>query len=580
MLIATISIIMMEVLLNNYLEINLIWILFSVLIVSFFFELNSNAFTSWILTFYTVILLVFLLLNSENVFPVYLNKQLFFQDFFNYSQFNFFERDFFDTVYVKHNILNHFLVILFIVFLFVFIFSHLFQMFFSNRNNRSEFLILIFFIMFLGILLQNSYDLLEIFIILETISLTSYILAGFERNTKPSASAGIQYLIIGAIPSIFLGLGIGFFYLENGTVFLQDLEALVSWKHVNSEIIYQNSVDHLLINDFDYEKDSLVTISFSLFILSTKNNKNLKSFFPFIFLISPDLINVDFIFLNILALVFILGTFLYKVKGAPFHLWAPTIYNKVSVSTLVVLMLGLKLIFLFFFLSFFNLIMFDLKDFWSSIFLWTGLFSVLMSIMGAFDQKLLKKFFIYSSIGHVGYLLFSFISNIMWENVRALILYLVIYIITSIILWYTLTIYNKRIDFITNLRKILGNNEYLFGIMIILIFSMSGIPPFAGFYTKFDIFYVLYYSLEVLILFFVLLLTVISFFYYLRILKTIYFDNHKVNIKKYDDLKIESFSWNTFRIYLVYILSFFLVFYFIFMEKGMINIFLFESMNF
>jgi NADH-quinone oxidoreductase subunit N len=78
--------------------------------------------------------------------------------------------------------------------------------------------------------------------------------------------------------------------------------------------------------------------------------------------------------------------------------------------------------------------------------------------------------------------------------------------------------------------------------MIVLIFSMSGIPPFAGFYTKFDIFYVLYYSLEVLILFFVLLLTVISFFYYLRILKTIYFDNFNVNIKKYDDLKIESFS--------------------------------------
>jgi len=122
------------------------------------------------------------------------------------------------------NLLNKNFLFLFILGTFLFININLFSHYVLSKQSRLEYQILILLLLLICFCLFISYDMLEIFVILETITLTSYILVGFEKETKLVASVGIQYLIIGSIAAGFLGLSLLFFYLDTGSSILTDFE--------------------------------------------------------------------------------------------------------------------------------------------------------------------------------------------------------------------------------------------------------------------------------------------------------------------------------------------------------------------
>ena len=267
----------------------------------------------------------------------------------------------------------------------------------------------------------------------------------------------------------------------------------------------------------------------------------------------------------LLNLSFLIGALLYKIKGAPFHIWAPTIYTRMPTSSMVVLITLFTVIFSLFFFELFATIFSEYELVISQLFLLTGLLSLVFGFLGAFDQKLLKKFFIYSSVGHVAFLLFTFTLQTSLRSFTALLVYLIIYTISTLLLWYMITFNNRQVNFLSSLLKNIKENSFFLFLFIIIVFSMSGIPPLAGFYIKFDVLSLLILSGEYFILFTSLLITVASFYYYLRLLKISSFENKKMLI--FHPLKIER-TWYFLKLIVLFIFTPLLLCYPLIFEQG------------
>lgn len=267
----------------------------------------------------------------------------------------------------------------------------------------------------------------------------------------------------------------------------------------------------------------------------------------------------------IIVLSFLIGTLFYKIKGAPFHIWAPTIYTRMPTGSMVVLVTIFTLIFSLYFFQLFFKIFYLYSNFFSQFFILGGILSLIFGFLGAFDQKLLKKFFIYSSIGHVAFLLFSFIAPYTFQSGTSLLMYLLIYLVSTFLLWFLITHNTKKVEFLSNLLVNIKENSLYFFLFVIIVFSMSGIPPLAGFFIKFDILSILALSNEFLILFTTLLITVASFYYYLRLVKISSFENFKSYLLQF--LKIENF-WVYIRLVFLFVFIMFLLFFPIIFEQS------------
>lgn len=248
----------------------------------------------------------------------------------------------------------------------------------------------------------------------------------------------------------------------------------------------------------------------------------------------------EYFFLSInIALLLIIINISFKITAAPFHIWAPIIYNNGSIASVTFLAIFSKLVLFLFLINILSTTFYYLKPYWSYILFFMSLLSICFGMLGAFNEKLIKKFFIFSSMTDVGFMLlgFSFYTVNIYKFV---INYLFVYNLSSIIIWMLLLYLKTKTKFLTNLQSILVNSAILNLIFSLNIFSLAGIPPFGGFFVKFDILINLILSSNYIIGFFLLLITVINFFYYLRLIKIIYFENNnfKVIYNIIDTLKL------------------------------------------
>lgn len=235
-----------------------------------------------------------------------------------------------------------------------------------------------------------------------------------------------------------------------------------------------------------------------------------------------------------ISIILIAISLLFKVTAAPFNMWAPRVYEGAPLSSAMFLTIFSKIAVIFFMLRFFLVYFYDFVTSWAPIFLLCGLLSMLAAIIGAISETKIKRFFVYSSMSHVGLMLLALsCANI--HGGKAIILYLIVYTITSLGGWTIITllmnrvnkIHSKKLTYITSLKGLSKNNAVLSFFFAIIMFSMGGIPPLAGFFAKFEVLYALSETQLFSIAFAALLLSVISFFYYLRIVKVLYFDPDK-----------------------------------------------------
>ena len=260
-----------------------------------------------------------------------------------------------------------------------------------------------------------------------------------------------------------------------------------------------------------------------------------------------------YVFLSMnLALLLIIINLSFKITAAPFHIWAPIIYNNGSLASVLFLNIFSKFVLIIFFLTIFTSTFYSLKADWSAILFILSFLSILFGMLNAFNEKLIKKFFVFSSMTDVGFILLG-ISFYNIQMHKYIVNYLFVYNFSSLIIWFILLYLKKYTKYLTNIRMILAGDIILNIIFSFNIFSLAGIPPFGGFFIKLDLLVFLIASSKFFISFIILLFTVINFFYYLRFIKMIYFDDTLDN-KIYN--KIDEYKFFIFALFINIICAF------------------------
>ena len=255
-------------------------------------------------------------------------------------------------------------------------------------------------------------------------------------------------------------------------------------------------------------------------------------------------LNYDNIFLSTyLVIIFLLINLSFKITAAPFHFWAPSVYGGSPLPTITFLSVFSKLTIIFLFINLFLSVFEHLKFIWQPILFFLGVLSIIISIIGAFSEKVFKRFFIYSSIGHVGFMVLG-IGVLNYSGIQGAIDYLILYIISSFIVWFIVMHLTKKTTHLISFKGLSFNYPTLSLILVIALFSISGLPPMGGFFVKFEIFYSLINSSQYFIAYVLFILTVFSFFYYLRLIKIIYFEENKTikKNKNLNDIKLRLIS--------------------------------------
>lgn len=326
------------------------------------------------------------------------------------------------------------------------------------------------------LLVVSSYDLLAIYLAIELQSLVFYVMATIRRNSEYSTEAGLKYFILGAFSSGLLLLGCSLIYGFTGTTNLEELFRLFSFMDSNS-LIFSNT-DNLGV---------------------------------------------------ILGVVFLVMSLLFKLSVAPFHMWTPDVYEgsstPVTAFFAVVPKLAILSLFIRIFMHTFNSFFFD---YWQFLLGVSAFLSIFIGTFAALYQKKLKRLFAFSAIGHLGYMMIGFASGTL-QGLQSVFLYFIIYIfmnlgIFSIILSLRNTKPFSQVRYISDLSLLARSNPILAFSFILFLFSIAGIPPLAGFFSKFYIFLSALSSSLYILAILSILLSVISCFYYIRLIKLMYFE--------------------------------------------------------
>ena len=318
----------------------------------------------------------------------------------------------------------------------------------------------------LGMLIMiSSNDLIVFYMGLELQSLALYVLATFNRDKLKSSEAGLKYFVLSALSSGLLLYGCSLVYGFSGST------------------------------NFD--------------IISNQLNSNE--------------------YVLTFGIVFILVGLAFKISAVPFHMWAPDVYEGSPTSVTLFFTMVPKIAALTVFIRFLYVPFLNLIDQWQMIIIFLSLASMIFGAIAAIGQTNIKRLIAYSSIGHVGYTLAGLATGTN-EGIQSSIIYITIYIVMNLALFSGLLMlrrnnqYHEDIEDLSGLSK---NHPLLSISLLIVLFSLAGIPPLAGFFAKFYIFKAVLEESMYFLSIVGLLSTVISAFYYLRIIKIIYFDNQK-----------------------------------------------------
>jgi len=229
------------------------------------------------------------------------------------------------------------------------------------------------------------------------------------------------------------------------------------------------------------------------------------------------------------GIVFILVGLAFKISAVPFHMWAPDVYEGSPTSVTLFFTMVPKIAALTVFIRFLYVPFLNLIDQWQMIIVFLSIASMLFGAVAAIGQTNLKRLIAYSSIGHIGYALAGLATGTN-EGIQSSIIYITIYILMNLGLFSCLLMMKRNNEYYEDINDLSGvskNHPLLAISLLIILFSLAGIPPLAGFFAKFYIFKSVIEQSMYFLAIVGLLSTVVAAFYYLRIIKIIYFDEEK-----------------------------------------------------
>ncbi len=344
------------------------------------------------------------------------------------------------------------------------------------KNNKFEYPIIVLLSILGMFVMVSSNDLILFYMGLELQSLALYILAAIDRDNIKSSEAGIKYFVLSALSSGLLLYGCSLLYGFSGST------------------------------NFD-----------QIAVLSKDFNAG-----------------------TIFGMVFILVGLAFKVSVVPFHMWTPDVYQGSPTSVTSFFSVVPKIAGIAIFIKFMYLPFRGLLNEWQYILVFMSIASMILGAVAAIGQKNIKRLMAYSSIGHMGYAMAGIASGTT-NGFKSTLVYMSIYIVMNIGAFACILLMKRGGKYIEDIEELSGasKNHPLMSLgLLIILFSLAGIPPLAGFFAKFYIFMAVVENEMYTLAIVGLVTTVISAFYYIRIIKVMYFDEPKKPFEKFVDYKI------------------------------------------
>jgi len=240
----------------------------------------------------------------------------------------------------------------------------------------------------------------------------------------------------------------------------------------------------------------------------------------------------------VFGIVFIIVGLAFKVSAVPFHMWTPDVYEGSPTSVTSFFALVPKIAALSVFIRFMYVPFINVISQWQTIIIFLSIASMILGAVAAIGQSNIKRLMAYSSIGHMGYALAGLApgTNL---GIQSTIIYLTIYLVMNLGAFACIFMMKRENIFYEDIKDLSGlskNHPILALSFLIILFSLAGIPPLAGFFAKFYVFMAVIEAEMYALAIIGVVTTVVSAFYYLRIIKVIYFDKPS---KPFD----ESYDW-------------------------------------
>jgi len=341
----------------------------------------------------------------------------------------------------------------------------------EEKINAFEYSLLILLAVLGMLLLASSYNLISMYLAIELQSLCLYVLAAFKKRSAFSTEAGLKYFILGALSSGILLFGSSLIYGFTGTTSFEEIGKICTGLSNLGDVSYNG----LLI-----------------------------------------------------GMCFVAAGTLFKVAAVPFHMWSPDVYEGAPTTVSTFFAVVPKVALLTLFLRIFLFSFYDLIDSWQYIVLLCSFGSMLIGAFGALQQRKIKRLLAYSSIGHVGYMLVGVAAGTA-EGLQGLLVYILLYMVMSICIWTTvlsLGFQNKsgRVKYLTDFIALSKVNPLLAITIALTMFSMAGVPPLAGFFSKLYVFFAAMEASMFLIVIVGVLTSCIGAYYYIRLIKVMFFE--------------------------------------------------------
>ncbi|MGB1087395.1 MAG: NADH-quinone oxidoreductase subunit NuoN [Alphaproteobacteria bacterium] len=332
-----------------------------------------------------------------------------------------------------------------------------------EKMDRFEYPVLILLATLGMCMMISASDLIALYMGLELQSLALYVIAAFKRNSQRSTEAGLKYFVLGALSSGMLLYGASMIYGFTGTVSFEGIAAATAEGASTGVII---------------------------------------------------------------GLVFIAAGLAFKVSAVPFHMWTPDVYEGAPTPVTAFFAMAPKVAAMALFVR----VMIDafgsMEGQWQQIIIFISIASMILGGVAAIGQTNIKRLMAYSSIGHMGYALVGLAAGTQ-DGIQAVLIYMAIYMVMSAGVFVVILSMRRAegmVEGISDLAGLSRNHPGMAFALAVLMFSLAGIPPLAGFPAKFYVFLAAVDQELYMLAVVGLLASVISAFYYIRIVKIMYFD--------------------------------------------------------
>ncbi|WP_374308646.1 NADH-quinone oxidoreductase subunit NuoN [Dongia sp.] len=336
---------------------------------------------------------------------------------------------------------------------------------YAEREGMARFeLPLLMLLASLGMALMiSANDLISLYVGLELQSLALYVVAAIRRDTVKSTEAGLKYFVLGALSSGMLLYGSSLIYGFTGST------------------------------------------NFSVLASSLSGDAGLGL---------------------IVGIVFLCAGLAFKVSAVPFHMWTPDVYEGAPTPITAFFAAAPKMAAIALFTRVLVGPFGDLVGQWQQIIIFISVASMILGAVAAIRQKNIKRLMAYSSIGNVGYALVGLATGTQ-EGVSGLLTYMAIYIVMTIGSFAVILAMRRKgqaVEEISDLAGLSRSQPGLAYALAIFMFSMAGIPPFAGFFGKLFVFMAAIQAGLNVVAVIGVLASVVSAFYYIRVIKVMFFD--------------------------------------------------------